>query len=450
MKIELHERPVLRDAGEDLVLVRARAEDAEAVAEFNSRIHSDGGFDNPDLPVAAWTRDLLARPHPTVRAEDTTLVVESASGRIVSSMDLISQTWAYEGIPFGVGRPELVGTLPEYRNRGLVRMQFEEVHRWSAARGELLQAITGIPYYYRLFGYEMCVELGGARLGYEDQVPALKDGESEAFTFRPATVADIPFIMEVYAHACRRKLLTCVRDAVIWDYELTGQDPQNVNRLEYRIVQSVSGEPLGYLAHPWYTASHGLVARTFELKPGVSWLAVTPALIRYLWQTSAGYRSSWGKETPRAFFGLRFGTEHPLYALYRQRLTPLRKPYNYFIRVPDLAAFLRLITPVLEAHLAASYLPGYSGECTIGFYRHGLRLEFQDGRVKTIEPWQPEAHNFGKAAFPELTFLQLLFGYRSMAELKDSFADCYTETEETEVLLDTLFPKKPSDILYVS
>ena len=61
-------------------------------------------------------------------------------------MNLISQTWAYEGIPFEVGRPELVGTLPEYRNRGLVRAQFEEVHRWSAARGELVQGITGIPY----------------------------------------------------------------------------------------------------------------------------------------------------------------------------------------------------------------------------------------------------------------------------------------------------------------
>ncbi len=34
-----------------------------------------------------------------------------------------------KGFPFGVGRPELVGTLPEYRNRGLVRAQFEEVHQ---------------------------------------------------------------------------------------------------------------------------------------------------------------------------------------------------------------------------------------------------------------------------------------------------------------------------------
>ena len=77
-------------------------------------------------------------------------------------MNLISQTWTYDGIPFGVGRPELVGTQPEYRKRGLVRAQFEVIHAFSAERGEMVQAITGIPFYYRQFGYEMAMGLGGA------------------------------------------------------------------------------------------------------------------------------------------------------------------------------------------------------------------------------------------------------------------------------------------------
>ena len=55
------------------------------------------------------------------------------------------------------GLPELVGTHPDYRRRGLVREQFEVLHRWSKERGHLMQAIAGIPYYYRRFGYEMAV-----------------------------------------------------------------------------------------------------------------------------------------------------------------------------------------------------------------------------------------------------------------------------------------------------
>ena len=127
-----------------------------------------------------------------------------ASGKIVSSLNLISQTWSYAGIPFGVGRPELVGMLPEYRNRGLVRLQFEVVHGWSAQRGELVQAITGIPYYYRQFGYEMGLDLDIGRFGYKPHVPRLKDGETESYRIRPAVEADLGFISSLYKSACCR------------------------------------------------------------------------------------------------------------------------------------------------------------------------------------------------------------------------------------------------------
>ena len=166
----------------------------------------------PDGRIGQWARDLVEKPHPTFGTGDFTIVEDQATGRIVSSLNIISQTWAYEGIPFKVGRPELVATLPEFRNRGLVRLQFEEVHTWSADRGEMVQAITGIPYYYRLFGYEMCVDLDGSRAGFEMNLPKLKEGEPEPYRIRPATEVDIPFLSEVYAHASRRSLLSVVRD----------------------------------------------------------------------------------------------------------------------------------------------------------------------------------------------------------------------------------------------
>ncbi len=48
-------------------------------------------------------------------------------------------------------------------------LQFEEVHKWSAERGHKVQVITGIPYYYRQFGYEMALDLTGRRIGFEVQ-----------------------------------------------------------------------------------------------------------------------------------------------------------------------------------------------------------------------------------------------------------------------------------------
>src|SRR5512140_3449747 len=178
-----------KDIGAGLILRRSSPQDAEALAAFCADIHSDDPT-TPDRLIGAWTRDLLTHPHPRFHPDDFTVVEEAATGRIVSTLNLIPQTWTFDGIPFEVGRPELVGTAPEYRNRGLVRLQFEEIHRWSEARGDLLQGITGIPYYYRLFGYEMVLDLDGAHSGFSIHVPQLEAGRDEPCRFRPATEGD--------------------------------------------------------------------------------------------------------------------------------------------------------------------------------------------------------------------------------------------------------------------
>ena len=159
----------IMDMSDGLVMRRSSAADTDRLAEFNGRIHGDDAEDA--AAVAAWTRDLLRNPPPAFSPNDFVIVEDPSTGEIISSLNLISQTWTYEGIPFGVGRPELVGTKPDYRGRGLVRAQFEVIHEWSRQRGELVQAITGIPYFYRQFGYEMGLDLGGGRGGFEPQVP---------------------------------------------------------------------------------------------------------------------------------------------------------------------------------------------------------------------------------------------------------------------------------------
>ena len=118
--------------------------------------------------------------------------------------------------------------------------------------------------------------------------------------------------------------------------------------------------------------------------------------------------------------------------------------------MPDLPRFIRLIAPVLERRLADSALAGHSGELTISFYRSGLRLAFETGRLATAEAWRPTVADGGKAAFPGLTFLQLLFGYRQLDELRYAFPDCLAHTDETQALLNALFPKQASHVMAIS
>ncbi len=440
--------PILRDLGSGLILRRATSEDIEHVASFNSKIHSDLGPDNPATRVGVWTSDLMDGRNPTTKAADFTVVEDTASGQIVSTLCLISQTWRYggqNGIAFGVGRPELVGTLAEYRNRGLVRAQFDVVHQWSAERGEPLQAITGIPYYYRIFGYEMALELQGGRAGYLPQVPKLKDGETEPYQIRPALETDLPFIARLYEQGQRRSLVSCVRDEALWRYELNGASPLNVNRRELRIIQRADGEAVGFLAHPTFAWGQMMATDFYELLPGVSWGAVTPSVIRYLVATGEVYEPEMGKKEPLQAFGFWLGTDHPVYSVIPDRLPRSRRSYAYYIRIPDLPAFLRKIAPVLEQRLAASNIAGYTGEVKITFYRSGVHLGFTQGKLTTCEDYRPTpVGHAGSAAFPPLTFLQMLFGFRSLDDLKYAFVDCWTDSEQTHVLLNTLFPKQSS------
>ena len=285
----VQEKKILKDLGAGLILRRSTPDDTDALADFNARIHSDDGSDKPDERLAAWTRDLLTRPHPTFSPDDFTIVEETATGRIVSSLNLIPQTWTYEGIPFDVGRPELVGTLPEFRKRGLVREQFDEIHKWSAESGQMVQAITGVPYFYRKFGYEMAMDLGGRRIGYEPHVPKLRKGENEPYSMRPATRADLSFVAGLYEHSQVRYPVVCSRTPEIWQYELDGRSEKSINRLEMCIIEDTNGERIGYLLHNPTLNGNLMAAFGYELKPEISWLAVTPSVVRYLWATGKAY-----------------------------------------------------------------------------------------------------------------------------------------------------------------
>ena len=411
--------------------------------------------DAPSLLMTAWVRDLMEGRHPSFRPEEATVVVDGRTGAIVSCLHLLSQTWAYGGVPIAVGQPELIGTLPERRGGGLVRAQFEVVHGWSAQRGHRLLAISGIPWFYRQFGYEMAIPRGGGPRVRLDALAPLPPAPA-GWTVRPATNADVPFLVELSAAAAARSLVTVPRDPALWRYELSGKRADSAAQRRIRILER-EGVRVGYLLHVIELWGGALAVTGFEVTPGVSWReAWIPALHDLF---AAGDRlagaAPGGRCTALSFWFL--GDEHPLYRVYR--FQERDDGYAWYARVPDLAAFLRTVAPALERRLAGSACAGHTGALTLGFYRDGIRLALEHGKIAAVERWRPDVAvlglEFGRpssdprrplAMFPDLTFLQLLFGFRSLAELEAAFPDCVVRTQEARALLGALFPKAPSDV----
>ncbi len=435
-----------RELGDGLRLRWARASDMDALAEFNACVHGKGGWcpEKPCTAVGVWTRDLMSGTHPSCQAGWFALVEEAASGRIVSTMNLIPQTWFYEGIAFRVGRPELVGTHPDYRGHGLVREQMAWVHGLAAHLDCAVCVITGIPYFYRQFGYEMALEDEGGRSGYVCHVPELPKGESEAYTIRPANEADLVFVEDLYNRAMARCAVWCRRDAAQWRHELSGADPQNSERSLMALLETPEGKTAGFLIYGAYRWGEALDVRAFELADGADWFAATQSVLRHL---KCGGGKLPALESDKALTTLIFdcGSEHPAYQAGKDYLPWSRPPYAVYMRVPDLAGFLGRIAPALEKRLAASPFAGHTDEIKISFYSNGIVLRLDAGRVAEVKPWTPSPADVGHVGFPGLTFLQILFGYRSLEELRYAFPDCWTKAKPG-TLLDTLFPKRPSAV----
>ncbi len=436
-------KELIKDLGDGLILRSATIDDTDELAVFNSNVHRDEDDDEPNEFIETWVRDLMTKPHPTLKPSDFTVVIDTAKDKIVSSLNLIPQTWSLAGIEFGVGRPELVGTDPEYRRRGLIREQFEVIHQWSEERGHKMQAITGIPFYYRQFDYEMCLNLGGSRIGYRPHVPKLKDDEKEGYTFRSATPDDIPFISIVYDHAIKRSLIACVRDDAIWQYDIFGKSEKTT--ANWMIIETTDAEPVGFCLHAKEMWSPNIQVWGYELKPGVSYLDVTPSLIRYLDATGREFAEKKEKiEYAGYSFGL--GGEHPVYDTLPERMPRVGKPYTWYIRIPDLADFLSLIGPELEKRLAESPAVGYTGDLKISFYRSGVKLSFEKGKLKSVESYKPKNNQDSDVLFPDLTFYQVLVGYKTFTELSDSLPDCFANNDQGRALATFLFPRKASNV----
>jgi GNAT superfamily N-acetyltransferase len=441
-----------RDLGNGLVLRWSTADDIEQIAHLVSYVFRDRAEDPLNMHMANSVRRQMRGDFPLMGVGDYAIVedTQKEDHPPVACTCLWRQNWEYEGIPFSMGRPEFVATHPDYRNRGLIRALFEMIHTRSEAEGHLVQAITGIPYFYRQFGYEYALDLGGKRVTYLPLIPKLKEGEQESYTLREATSEDIPLIQQCYNQRRASSIVwTSVPDHY-WHYYINAWKPnpeKDKTESIYMIVDN-TGSARGYVythARRW---GRDVNVWSIEVAPDVNWQVVMPSVLRALQALGAQMPLYKPDVEPLTQISFILGHSHPVYDVLGDALAPrYEPPYAWYVRVHDVPAFLRHIAPVLEKRLEHSVAPGYTGELKVDLYRSGLRMVFEQGRLTTAEHWKvPIYDSNAQAGFAPLLFLKLLFGHRSLNELRHAFPEVWANSE-AEVILKALFPPRPSYVL---
>jgi hypothetical protein len=214
------------------------------------------------------------------------------------------------------------------------------------------------------------------------------------------------------------------------------------------LIVDTSGAAQGFLMVPTKRRRKDLFVRTFEIASGANLQAIMPSVLRALQAYGLQMPTYTPDAPPLHEIGFHLGRSHPVYDVLGDELAPRsERPYAWYVRVPDVPAFIRHIAPILEQRLASSAIAGYSGELKLNFYRGGLRMVFEDGKLTIAERWIVPAYNANASAgIPALVFLQLLFGYRSLDDLCAIFPDVWAEND-ANVVLKTLFPAQPSDVM---
>lgn len=218
---------------------------------------------------------LLAERGEESDALDHRLVVEGELGwdacavvvdgdRVVSTATLLDETVRVGDVVLPAGQVELVATDTGYEGRGLVRALMAWAHDRSRDRGHLLQVMIGIPYFYRLFGYEYAIDIPRARALREPPPGAVV--REPASALREATTADIPALVALQEAAQAPYDVAMPHPAERWRWLLAheGSTTRVLERDGVVVASARTGPPDGGLlvaeaAAADTTASHDLL-----------------------------------------------------------------------------------------------------------------------------------------------------------------------------------------------
>ncbi|MFD6112563.1 GNAT family N-acetyltransferase [Streptomyces yangpuensis] len=254
--------------------------------------------------------------------------------RVVSTATLLDEEVCIGGVRLPAGQVELVATEAEYEGRGLVRALMHWAHERSAARGHVVQAMIGIPYFYRLFGYEYAVDIPQAL--NVNALPPLppplpQPGDGNA-TLRAARPSDIPAMAALQASAQGGFDVTMPHSAACWRW-LLDHESSNLVVLEQA----------------------GTVIATARTTPPGEEMLLAEAAAR---DESAARELLSAVGAPAAGEGLqvvhRAGTVTG--NAWQEFLDhePRRSAEQYYIRIPDIAVLLDRLRPLFWQRLTAA------------------------------------------------------------------------------------------------
>jgi len=398
--------------------------------QFSLRISNDSNEDFVkilELNVAVHGEEIkeyierIFKEHPKKKDILWFYIEDNSTCQIISSITLLPLEWQFEGKLLSVCEMGFVGTLKEYRGKGLIGKLNEFYERVMMERGYLLSCLRGIPYYYRGFGYEFVLSLDERFSLSPNQIPPM---ELSHIDIRKASRKDIGYIENQYNSNSNNFLISNRFDTESFYFKFMN-DSFDDSKLSAYIIEE-NGKPEGYFLIGMSFDNEVYTIITPQLSP--------PQMIKLL---------QYINEYPKKEKDLNLNVaEFSEFGKYIYSIGgKLQSSYGWQLKIPDLKQFFESIKVVLENRVEKSKFNELSKTVIISNYKQSIELIFIKGKIEDIkiESGYPDVEKCD-VRIPGEMLLKLLLGDRTIDEINYIVKDARINPSSKK-LIETLFPK---------
>ena len=216
-------------------------------------------------------------------------------------------------------------------------------------------------------------------------------------------------------------------------------------------ICDLSGEPIGVILSYTKNCCGEMGLLDYVLKPGTSYLEVTPAVMEFLAQE--GDRQMNQQDGCKKIV-------MPYDVNVREILMDCLQGVKYVnkrqCKIIDILRYIKKIAPVLEWRIANSPMCEYSRKVGVQLFglKQELALTFESGRLTDVVWHKTDFIHKGRAIqMPYEKFVRLVFGVECIDDMRQEHREVNSKNgerlnNEMRLLLKVLFPKKLSYVMH--
>jgi predicted N-acetyltransferase YhbS len=340
--------------------------------------------------------------------------VAADGDEVLSTAAIFPGQLRFGGVTMLAGAIEFVATSERAEGQGLVRRLLDEIHRTASSRGEMLQWIVGITYFYRRFGYEYAIPVDGMHLFAADTAPPRPEG----WSVRAAEHGEIETIARSQESFARVADVSITATKWVWD--MYRRSPN----YEVVVAEGPREQAFGRI-YAWDEDRYltDIVAQS---------VAGAAALI-----SAAADDGQWDVSV----------LSRPGARRYLEELAPWTPSHDaYYLRVADPVALLEAIRPELTRRLEGQSEPDPAEDALISLYGSSIRFAYARRRVGPIrrEGAVPGPISEGGSGVAPDQIVSLILGPLGAAGLAELHPD--VNLGEQADLMEALFPPQTCDV----